>query len=518
MKPQFPSKQSPQKKESRQNWWKVLLPFIVLPGMVAPLTTLVSAQTTPIALPKLTNTATYSYEDSNDKNVISGPSNTLTFDRVEGGLIDPLGQVLGCGGRLLDDYNGFTVALYEPNPSDPTGTELGTLLATTPTEVPDIPGNGIPRGLAPNTTNVNPFPLTNTDQGKYSFLLDKSKGQIAVGKVLILVVNPPANSTNYTERRIRLQITNVTQQGNLDIVSYHATSLDGLPIAITGATEIDQSVVLVDDAEQLGLQLLAFQMTNAMCQQNQIQITKSGDRAAAAVGDTVIYRLSIRNTADGDLDTLSVMDILPIGFKFLPDSVRASFNGTSVPVNATSNGRNISFEFPSLVLPPDGVVNLVYAAQLNSDAIRGDGQNSASVNGQRVDNNTALSDGPALHRVKISPGLLSDCGTIIGRVFEDRNFDGEQQDGEPGIPNAVVYMQDGNRITTDPNGLFNVKCVLPGYHTGVLDPLSVPGYRLAPNHKFIERNSPSRLVKLSPGGMVRMNFGVTPTGRNGEQK
>ncbi len=74
----------------------------------------------------------------------------------------------------------------------------------------------------------------------------------------------------------------------------------------------------------------------------------------------------------------------------------------------------------------------------------------------------------------------------------------------------MVYLEDGNRITTDPNGLFSLANVLPGYHTGVLDLSSVPGYTLAPNKKFRERNSQSRLVHLEPGGLVRMNFGVTP--------
>jgi hypothetical protein len=112
--------------------------------------------------------------------------------------------------------------------------------------------------------------------------------------------------------------------------------------------------------------------------------------------------------------------------------------------------------------------------------------------------------------LKINPGILSDCGTIIGRVFVDKNFDGEQQPGEPGVPNAVIFMEDGNRITTDPRGLFSVANVLPGSHTGVLDLSSVPGYALAPNRKFRERNSQSRLVRLEPGGLVRMNFAVTP--------
>lgn len=112
---------------------------------------------------------------------------------------------------------------------------------------------------------------------------------------------------------------------------------------------------------------------------------------------------------------------------------------------------------------------------------------------------------------EIRPGIVSDCGTIIGRVFDDKNFDGEQQPGEAGIANAVIFLQDGNRITTDPNGLFSLANVLPGSHTGVLDLSSVPGYKLAPNEKFRERNSQSRLVRLEPGGLVRMNFAVTPT-------
>jgi hypothetical protein len=53
--------------------------------------------------------------------------------------------------------------------------------------------------------------------------------------------------------------------------------------------------------------------------------------------------------------------------------------------------------------------------------------------------------------------------------------------------------------------------VKPGSHTGVLDLSSLPGYTLAPNTKFKERNSQSRLVRLEPGGTVRMNFAVTPT-------
>jgi hypothetical protein len=113
--------------------------------------------------------------------------------------------------------------------------------------------------------------------------------------------------------------------------------------------------------------------------------------------------------------------------------------------------------------------------------------------------------------MRIRPGIISDCGTIIGRVFVDKNFDGEQQNGEAGIPNAVVLMDDGNRILTDANGLYSVSNVIAGARSLVLDLGSLPGYTLAPNRHVRERNSQARFVRLEPGGLVRVNFAVTPT-------
>ncbi|NEQ55698.1 MAG: hypothetical protein F6K11_37260, partial [Leptolyngbya sp. SIO3F4] len=99
----------------------------------------------------------------------------------------------------------------------------------------------------------------------------------------------------------------------------------------------------------------------------------------------------------------------------------------------------------------------------------------------------------------------------------DKNFDGEQQPGEAGIPNAVIFLDNGNRIVTDADGLYSVECMLPGTRSGVLDFTSLPGYTLAPNLYFNERNSQSRMINIAPGGLVRMNFGVTPTFQEGVQ-
>jgi uncharacterized repeat protein (TIGR01451 family) len=452
------------------------------------------------------NVASYEFKMSGSKEPIKGVTNK---EVVRPPLTDPLGQLTGCAGEILPDYTGFSVGFYRPDPRTPKGPDIKGPEPLTITELPDNPNNRIPAGRAPNTTNANPYFLSNGEEGKYNFLLDPSRGQLAEGKIYILMVNPPAGS-DYAQRRIRITIGKRTGQ----VVSYKATSLDGKPISLTtGETSVNGSIT-VDDADQVGLDLSVLQLATSVCQAAEIQITKTGDRVSAAPGDTVVYRLEVQNLTPTPIKDLVITDILPIGFRLFPESVRAKLGEKVVPVSATTLGRTVTLTFGDLVLPPrsaNKALNIVYATTLTPDALRGDGENRAFSNGDRTDNDQPVKDGPAVFRVRVDGGILSDGGTILGRVFVDKNFDGEQQNNEPGVPNAVVFLDDGTRITTDPNGLFSVPNVHPGYRSGVLDLSSLPGYTLAPNLYIKERNSQSRLVRLEPGGMVRMNFGVTPT-------
>lgn len=243
--------------------------------------------------------------------------------------------------------------------------------------------------------------------------------------------------------------------------------------------------------------------TTLVAGQATLVLIKTADRAAAEPGDTVIYRLALRNTGEIPASNIKIVDTQPLGLRFLPQSLQGALsNGTTTtPVTLAApvqSNRTLTFTYP--LLSPGQTLTIVYAAVVTPDAIRGNGRNVA----QEPRSNLAS------FTIRIRQGILSDCGTIVGRVFVDKNFDGEQQLGEPGVPNAVVFMDDGNRITTDANGLFSLANVIAGNRTGTLDFTSLPGYSLAPNQYFIERNSQSRLVRLAPGGMARMNFAVTP--------
>lgn len=248
-----------------------------------------------------------------------------------------------------------------------------------------------------------------------------------------------------------------------------------------------------------------------------LEIIKTGDRASAEPGDTIIYRILIRNTGTAILRNPQVTDTLPFGLRLVQNSPRASQGNTAVNLApATVNGRVVTFTLLT-DLPPQATVTLVYAAVLTPDAIRGNGRNLAQAQAVNPATGQPITSNSASHRLEIRPGILSDCGTIVGRVFVDKNFDGEQQPGEPGVPNAVIFMDDGNRVTTDANGLFSLAYVVAGFRTGTLDLISLPGYTIAPNQYRIEANSTSRLVRLSPGGMGRMNFAVTPSFKEGQR-
>ena len=485
-------------------WFRKLAATVLVTSVLQCPISVAQVQDVPVAV---TNQASYTYTDAAN-NKFQGTSSKLEV--IYTPLTDPLGRILGCGGETLPDYTGFSIAVYEPDPKDPTGTELGRLLPLTRTQAGGLPDKGIPSGKAPNIENSNPFFLTNSNnKGVYNFLLDPSKGQTDPGRTYILVVNTPSNSI-YQQRRIKIQIMNSTDTINNDVVRYVATSLDGQPISADGDTTKRGTVVVVPNAEVVGLNLFSFQFITNLCQPNQVQIVKTGDRAAAEPGDTAIYRLSVKNLADADLKGVVVTDTLPLGFNFLSKSVRGEIDGKQVAITSQGNGLNVTLRTQAII-PQQKVLNIAYAVQLTPDSVRGSGRNTASVNVQRVDNGFLVKDGPATYQLQIRPGIAADCGTIIGRVFVDKNEDGEQQPGEPGVPNAVIYLEDGNRITTDANGLFSVVNMPPGNHTGVLDLSSLPGYTLARNRKFKERNSQSRLVRLEPGGLVRMNFALTPT-------
>lgn len=258
-------------------------------------------------------------------------------------------------------------------------------------------------------------------------------------------------------------------------------------------------------------QVTSNEVTLTAVRQAALEIIKTGDRAAAEPGETVVYRIAIRNTGRAATSQVSITDRLPLGVRLINRSLKGSIGGRQVPLTADRNSNRTVTIRANEGLQPNETLTVVYAAEVTPDAVRGDGRNLAQATAGNLTSNQTS------YRIGIRRGIVSDCGTLIGRVFVDKNFDGEQQPNEPGVPNAVIYMDDGNRIVTDAKGLFSLANVVSGYRSATLDMSSLPGYGLAPNTYFIEKNSQSRMVKLAPGSLARVNFGVTPAFSGGKR-
>jgi hypothetical protein len=100
-----------------------------------------------------------------------------------------------------------------------------------------------------------------------------------------------------------------------------------------------------------------------------------------------------------------------------------------------------------------------------------------------------------------------DCTDVIGKVFDDSNLNGSQDEGEAGLPSVKVVTARGLEARTDAHGRFHITCALvPNLDHGSgfvikLDLRSLPtGYRLTTENP--------RVGSATPGKMLKFNFGA----------
>lgn len=101
-----------------------------------------------------------------------------------------------------------------------------------------------------------------------------------------------------------------------------------------------------------------------------------------------------------------------------------------------------------------------------------------------------------------------ECGDVIGKVFEDNNRNGVQDDGEPGLPGVRLATARGLLTVTDPHGRYHVTCAqLPQRSIGSTFLLKVDQRSLPTGHRITTENP--RSIRLSRGKVSRINFGAS---------
>ncbi len=237
-----------------------------------------------------------------------------------------------------------------------------------------------------------------------------------------------------------------------------------------------------------------------------LTLNKTAARNEAVIGDVVTYAVAIRNSVDRDIAEVHVEDRIPPGFKYLAGSARLD----EVPLADPVGDQTLDFDIGLVPALADGNGNgvadpgepgyrtLVYRLVVGSGATPGEYRNTAVAidicPSCRISNESS-------DTVEVRLDPLFDLGTVIGKVFDDANEDGEQQADEPGVSDAMVALDDGTYALTDEYGRYHFPAIRPGHRLVKLNLQSLtPGTRATTEE--------SRIVSVTPGLLVRASFGV----------
>ncbi|MCA1619559.1 MAG: DUF11 domain-containing protein [Acidobacteria bacterium] len=352
---------------------------------------------------------------------------------------------------------------------------------------------GADAGLEPNLTNSNPFAADAA--GRWSFVLQSSQlGTPASPARYFLNVTAPGY-------RARLIETTIVPDG-AGLFSLAVRALDGQPVSRAGSFETTEEQVDIP-------RLVAYALNVPMFENSSLEITKSADRPSVEVGDTVTYRVELRNATPAALDEALVRDQLPPSFHYA--------EGTALLEAPPAPARSVEPEIASdgLLLFRLGRVEagarvvLTYRARVGANAREGEQFNTASAAGV-LSNGERVSTPRARASVRVRRGLFSSQQVIVGRVYADANLNGQFDRDERGLPGVRLYLNNGQSVITDSEGLYNFPVVNEGAQVLSLDPVTLPpGYTLAETGRRDER-SWTRLLRtpLGGGALLRQNYGL----------
>jgi uncharacterized repeat protein (TIGR01451 family) len=216
-------------------------------------------------------------------------------------------------------------------------------------------------------------------------------------------------------------------------------------------------------------------------------------------GDLVPYTIEVSNTMAAALTNIDFMDQMPPGFKYRSGS--ATLNG----VSATPTVNGLALRWTNLTFAANEKKTIKLLLIVGAGVAEGKYTNQAWALNNLA--NTLVSNiGEAT--VRVVPDATFDCVDIIGKVFDDKNANGYQDDGEPGLANVRLATVRGLILTTDAEGRFHIPCPeVPNADRGSnfilkLDERTLPtGYRMTTENPLV--------VRVTRGKMTKMNFGAS---------
>ena len=230
-----------------------------------------------------------------------------------------------------------------------------------------------------------------------------------------------------------------------------------------------------------------------------VAITKSTPMLNVTRGQLVPYVITVSNTFGADLNDVVVIDRFPAGFHYVAGSARFD----NVPTEPVINGRELAWD--SLLLETDERHEVKLLLAVGAGVTEGEFVNRA----QAVNAITGgVMSSEASATVRIVPDPTFDCTDVTGKVFDDANRNGYQDNDEIGLAGVRLITARGLATTTDQQGRYHVTCaIVPHESRGSnfllkLDDRSLPsGYRPS--------TRPVQVQRATRGKALRINFGAS---------
>src|SRR5215469_1547199 len=262
---------------------------------------------------------------------------------------------------------------------------------------------------------------------------------------------------------------------------YLNLTLDGT--AVPGSSQIYNNHIPLDP-----------QLTGAF------SITKTTPLLNVIRGQLVPYTITINNVIGASLQGEQVVDRYPAGFRYVPGSAHLDGQPAEPAVVA---GQLV---WKGLTFGSSDHRTIVLLLVVGAGVGEGEFVNRAQV----IEGLTGRPlSAEATARVRVVPDQTFDCTDVYGKVFNDINRNGVQDQGENGLPGVRVVTVQGLEAITDSYGRFHITCAItPNGDRGSnfvlkLDDRTLPsGFRMSTDQVQIKRATRGKALKFDFGASI----------------
>src|SRR5439155_8079106 len=231
-----------------------------------------------------------------------------------------------------------------------------------------------------------------------------------------------------------------------------------------------------------------------------ITVSKTTSVINVSRGQLVPYTITANNHSGQLLSDVTIVDRLPAGFSYIKGSALLD----DVPAEPSIVGRTLNWN--GLVIAGNQVRTVRVLLAVGAGNSEGEFVNRAQallgVSGSAM-------SGEATATVRLVPDPTFDCTDVTGKVFNDANRNGRQDDGEEGLAGVRVVTPQGLQATTDKYGRYHITCAItPNESRGSnfvlkLDDRTLPsGLRMSTDQVQIQRATSGKALHVNLGASI----------------